>query len=79
MNNGGQEWVNKQNWMTSAHECNWYGVSCIQYEGMIDRLDLSNNNLLGPMPSELGELRGLRHLVRLKLDLLLFDLGNLLF
>ena len=52
--------------MTNMHICTWYRVSCVTYEDIVDELDLSNNNLVGSMPSELGELRGLRYLVRLK-------------
>ena len=52
--------------MSSLHECKWHGVSCTIFEGMIDELDLSNNNVRGSLLSELGELRGLERLVRFK-------------
>ena len=61
---GGDEWVNNEKWMSSVSECEWHGLSCDTFEGMIDGIDLSNNNLKGSLPSELGELRGLEHLVR---------------
>ena len=50
--------------MTAAHECGWFGAFCKAHEGVIDHIDLSNNNLMGSMPSELGEIRGLECLVR---------------
>ena len=61
--NGGENWVNNQNWMTSEHECTWYGVSCDRYENVISKIDLSNNNLVGSIPKEIGEIRGLEHLI----------------
>ena len=61
---GGDEWANNEKWMTSVSECEWYGVSCDSFEGMIDGIDLSNNNLKGFLLSELGELRGVERLVR---------------
>ena len=64
LSNGGDEWLNNDQWMTKAHECEWYGVFCNVYDGMVDKLDLSKNNLKGYMPPELGELRGLEYLVR---------------
>merc|ERR1712084_80596 len=32
LSNGGTNWVNNQNWMSSTPECEWYGVSCKGYE-----------------------------------------------
>jgi len=63
LSNGGDTWIDNQNWMTQEHECEWYGVSCNAYEGMVDEIDLSYNNLSGPMPPELGEMRGLERLI----------------
>ena len=64
---GGDEWVNNDKWMSSVSECEWHGVSCDSFEGMIDGIDLSNNNLKGSLLSELGELRGVERLVRLQI------------
>jgi len=61
--NGGDNWINRQNWMSSAPECEWYGVSCDTYEKVISTIDLSNNNLVGSIPKEMGEIRGLEHLI----------------
>jgi len=24
-----QQWINKERWMSSDHECDWYGVECV--------------------------------------------------
>ena len=53
--NGGDKWINNQNWMSSVHECEWYGVSCDTYENVISTIDLSNNNLVGNIPKEIGK------------------------
>jgi len=37
-------------------------VSCDTYENVISTIDLSNNNLVGIIPKEIGEIRGLEHL-----------------
>jgi hypothetical protein len=71
LNNGGDGWIYNEKWMTSTHECNWYGVSCSTYQGIVDKIDLSKSNLTGFLPSELGELRGLEYLVRLKTSILM--------
>ena len=68
LSNGGDTWIDNHNWMTQEHECEWYGVSCNTYEGMVDEIDLSYNNLSGPMPPELGEMRGLERLVRFRFN-----------
>ena len=73
LNNKGDGWTNNEKWMTSVHECEWYGVSCHAHGGLVDKLDLSHNNLVGSLPPELGELRGLEHLVRLKLFISYFN------
>ena len=67
LSNSGNTWENNEKWMSNADVCDWYGVSCNIFEGMIDEIDLSNNNLSGFLPSELGELRGLESLVRLRM------------
>ena len=70
---GGDNWVNNRNWMTSAHECDWFGVSCDTFEKVISRIDLTNNNLVGSIPREVGEIRGLEYLVSLdNMQLILF-------
>jgi len=60
---GGPSWLNNRNWMSILPECEWYGVSCDSYNRIISKIDLSINNLVGSIPSELGEIRGLEHLI----------------
>ena len=50
--------------MSNVSEYKWYGISCDSFEGMIDGIDSSNNNLKDSLLSELGELRGVERLVR---------------
>ena len=49
--NGGQ-WKNK--WDLNAPVSKWYGVK--MYEDKVIALDLSNNNLVGELPVEIGNL-----------------------
>lgn len=51
-------WTQRTNWMLSDNPCEWYGVTCQQ--GHVTVLALSNNNLSGPIPAEVGELRWLQ-------------------
>jgi len=57
-------WLNSDGWMTDADVCEWYGVSCGAYDGrrrttdvnsnIITKIDLSTNNMAGPIPSEIA-------------------------
>lgn len=66
---GGLQWSNNSGWLgVSGTECKWYGVTC-DYPGHIQKrppfvvsLELSNNNLVGAIPSELGHLKSLEWL-----------------
>lgn len=51
-------WTQRTNWMLSDNPCEWYGVTCQQ--GHVTILALSNNNLSGSIPAEIGELRWLQ-------------------
>lgn len=51
---GGDDWYNKDNWLI-GNANTWYGVS-VNGEKRIDRFDLRNNNLIGSIPSTIGEL-----------------------
>ena len=53
----GTQWFNNNQWLSDKWECLWYGVTCNKY-GVVTALDLSSNNLIGFMPSEIGELIG---------------------
>ena len=55
----GANWKHNDGWLTDPDMCNWYGVgSCwsIGNEQRIISLDLSDNNLRGTLPTQLGDL-----------------------
>ena len=55
----GPNWINKENWLSDAPLGEWYGVNT---EGRVVSLWLSNNNLSGTIPDELGKLIKLRQM-----------------
>jgi len=57
----GDDWTGKENWLESDNECNWYNVRCGNDDEIIE-LDLSNNNLVGSVPGEVGLLQSLTSL-----------------
>ena len=58
--NGG-DWTDNTGWLTDAHIYGWYGVT-VNIDGSVTRLTLEDNNLVGEMPAELGNLSGLESL-----------------
>ena len=54
----GDNWTNNTNWCTNAPLSEWYGVSAneVRDENEITYLGLSNNNLVGNLPEEIGYL-----------------------
>ena len=75
----GPNWVNSQNWLTDAPLSEWYGVSTDD-AGRVLGLDLRDNGLTGPIPSELGNLASLKTLYLFTNDLtgpIPPELGNL--
>ena len=44
------------NWLTSNNPCWWTGVICLSEPGFVAQLDLSDNQLTGTIPLELGNL-----------------------
>jgi len=58
---GGDNWKENKNWGTDKNPKQWYGVS-VNRAGEIRGLNLSNNNLVGKIPSSLGELKKLSRL-----------------
>lgn len=50
----GHRWRSKDRWLTSSHECNWYGVRCGGSTDEVTEVDLIRNLLSGTLPSELG-------------------------
>ena len=58
---GGENWVNRENWLSDAPLEDWFGVS-LDEEGRVARIDLDYNGLAGRLPPELGDFSGLRSL-----------------
>jgi hypothetical protein len=56
----GANWSNNSGWLDTNTPCNWYGVTCSA--GHVTRLDLSDNQLSGNIPPELGNLANLQDL-----------------
>ena len=64
---GGENWSEKSGWNTGQPLEKWHGVtvateSDIDCTGRVTELKLSDNNLSGNMPAELGDLACLYHL-----------------
>ncbi|MEZ4926231.1 MAG: leucine-rich repeat domain-containing protein [Saprospiraceae bacterium] len=50
-NTGGANWTNKTNWLVPGQAIStWYGVNANVY-GCVQKLDLSQNNLIGTLPA----------------------------
>jgi hypothetical protein len=65
---GGSQWSDKSGWLGSpGTECEWHGVTCgypADAEAMpfVESIELSQNNLVGTIPPELGHLKNLQWL-----------------
>ena len=59
---GGENWTNRRNWKTSAPLGEWYGVTT-DTDGRVTELDLSGNELTGPIPAALSALELLQTLI----------------
>ena len=57
----GPNWTDNTNWLSTAPLGDWYGVTT-DSDGHVTELNLSNNNLIGTIPAELGQLVNLAHL-----------------
>ena len=69
----GSSWTNKTGWEdgalgTNCNPCTWYGVTCDNQENII-AIDLTNNNLVGTVPSSMEDLIKLRSIKLLVNDL----------
>ena len=52
----GEGWTTNDKWMaTEELECEWFGIKC-DSDGFISEIDLTENNLIGILPSELKHL-----------------------
>ena len=52
---GGGGWTNRTNWLSASPLSEWYGVT-VDDTGCVTHLDLSNNQLAGILPVQLGYL-----------------------
>ncbi len=57
----GGSWILNTDWLTTDTPCSWKGILC--NGGHVTRLDLRNNNLVGPLPTALGDLTNLTDLI----------------
>ena len=57
----GANWTNSTNWKIDDDLGTWYGV-LVTSDGRVTDLNLANNNLVGTLPDELGNLTSLRAL-----------------
>ncbi len=57
----GENWKRNTNWMSGKSLNEWFGVTV--NEGRITEIELYNNNLDGPIPSEIGNLTRLSRLI----------------
>ena len=55
---GGANWTNNTNWLTNAPIGQWHGVTT-DANGRVTSLDITRNQLTGPIPAELGSLTSL--------------------
>ena len=58
---GGDHWTDNTNWLSEVPLNEWYGVTTDD-KGRVTALDLSHNELTGPIPSSLGQLYNLQTL-----------------
>ena len=58
---GGANWTDNTNWLSNEPLSSWYGVTT-DANGRVASINLSNNNLRGTIPAELGNLTNLQYL-----------------
>ncbi len=57
---GGAGWRNSANWLTDAPLSSWHGITV--EDSLVTALDLSDNNLVGTLPPEIGAFLDVRSL-----------------
>ena len=53
---GGPDWRNSANWLSDAPLSEWHGVATSFRSGRVNALSLTDNQLVGSIPPELGQL-----------------------
>jgi Leucine-rich repeat (LRR) protein len=53
----GENWTDNTDWNQTNEPCTWFGITC--QNNSVTHLLLPDNNLNGPLPSEVGNLSGL--------------------
>ena len=61
LNDGGDGWSTKTNWLGSGDHCTWQGVAC-SVDSIVTGPTLDNNQLTGPFPTDLTRLSDLQSL-----------------
>ena len=57
----GSQWINSAGWGGGVGtECAWFGVTCAPDGNSVEQLSLANNQLSGPLPSNLQDLSSLK-------------------
>ena len=56
---GGPNWTNNTDWLTNASPDVWHGISTETSNDRVTEVDLSENNLFGVIPPEIGNLKAL--------------------
>ena len=59
---GGSGWKRSNNWLTDAPLGDWHGIT-VDNDGHVTKLNLSGNDLTGPIPPEIGNLTRLTQLI----------------
>ncbi|VEU40520.1 unnamed protein product [Pseudo-nitzschia multistriata] len=70
---GGPDWTSSNNWLVSDDHCTWEGITCWssgEFKGLVKRIELPDNNLVGAMPFALiWQLEGLTYVDLQKNDI----------
>jgi hypothetical protein len=53
----GSEWKQSDGWLQTDTPCSWYGITC--QSDHVSQIRLSRNNLVGTLPSQVGDFRWL--------------------